>query len=321
MGKVKAALDESRTLMLGAQILLGFQLQAPFQNAFEHLTPGEKTIEVVVLCIMVLVLGLLVCPSAHHRVVHRGHAAPSVEGIVKWAMAATLLPFAVALGLDLYIAGNRVAGFTTGVATAVAGTILALGFWYGLPLLHDRQQRVQAMPIAKEPPIATKVEHVLTEARVVLPGAQALLGFQLAIILTDGFEHLPPSAKLVHGLALGLVALSTVLLMAPAAYHRLGYQGQDTEGFHAVASRLVLAATVLLALGLCADIHVVVQKITLSGGLANLLAGLSAMLLLGLWYVLPLWHRHRQLDNAQPEGIQARDQGPRVGPGSHDLPM
>jgi hypothetical protein len=51
----KTALDESRTLTLGGQILLGFQLQAPFQNAFASLTPREKTIEVAVLCVMALV--------------------------------------------------------------------------------------------------------------------------------------------------------------------------------------------------------------------------------------------------------------------------
>ncbi|MBP0581238.1 hypothetical protein J8I29_18060 [Labrys sp. LIt4] len=318
MGKIKAALDESRTLMLGAQILIGFQLQAPFQNAFEHLTPSEKTIEIVVLCIMVLVLGLLVLPSAHHRIAYGGHAAPGVEETVRWATGASLLPFAAALGLDLYIAGNRVIGFTTGVAAATAATIVALGFWYGLPLLQSRQQRERPMAATKETSIGTKVEHVLTEARVVLPGAQALLGFQLAIVLTEGFERLPPDAKLLHGLALGLITLSTILLMAPAAYHRLGYRGRDTEEFHRMASRLVLAATVFLALGLCADIHVVVQKITGSDGLAHLLAGLSAALLLGLWYVLPLWHRHKRLSEERSDGIQHRTPGSK--PGSHNLP-
>ena len=320
MGRVKAALDESRTLMLGAQILLGFQLQAPFQDAFEHLTPAEKAIEIIVLGLMVLVLGLLVFPSAHRRIVHKGHAAPGVEETVKWAMVATLLPFALALGFALYIAGIRVAGFATGVAAALAGSILALGTWYGLPLFQYRQQREQPMPIAQETSIGTKVEHVLTEARVVLPGAQALLGFQLAIILTEGFERLPPSAKLVHGLALGLVALSTILLMAPAAYHRLGYRGRDTEEFYEVASRLVLAATVFLALGLCADVHVVVQKIAQRDGLANLLAGLSAALLLGLWYVLPLWHARRRLGEEQSEDTPPPRQGSRTRPGSHNLP-
>src|SRR6185503_6232327 len=38
-------------------------------------------------------------------------------------------------------------------------------------------------------------EHMLTEARVLLPGAQAMLGFQLAVLLTESFTQLPESAK------------------------------------------------------------------------------------------------------------------------------
>ena len=39
--------------------------------------------------------------------------------------------------------------------------------------------------------LQAKIEQLLTEARVVLPGAQALFGFQLAIVLTRAFERLP----------------------------------------------------------------------------------------------------------------------------------
>src|SRR5438876_1699248 len=40
--------------------------------------------------------------------------------------------------------------------------------------------------------------HVLIEARVVLPGVQALLGFQLAGILTNTLEALPTSSQVLH---------------------------------------------------------------------------------------------------------------------------
>ena len=52
------------------------------------------------------------------------------------------------------------------------------------------------MPTSNEKtPAAAKIDYALTEARVVLPGAQALLGFQLAIILTTGFAELPSVEK------------------------------------------------------------------------------------------------------------------------------
>lgn len=60
-----------------------------------------------------------------------------------------------------------------------------------------------------------KIKHVLTEARVVLPGAQALLGFQLITFLMDGFEKLPNLLKYVHLISLCLTAVSIILLMTP----------------------------------------------------------------------------------------------------------
>jgi Family of unknown function (DUF6328) len=67
---------------------------------------------------------------------------------------------------------------------------------------------------------------MLTEARVVLPGAQALFGFQLAIVLTQSFEELPTASMIMHATSLFLVAFAVVLLMAPAAYHRIVYAGE-----------------------------------------------------------------------------------------------
>jgi hypothetical protein len=65
-------------------------------------------------------------------------------------------------------------------------------------------------------PLHVKIEQLLTEARVVLPGAQALFGFQLAIVLTRAFEQLPKVSIVVHAASLFLVALAVMMLMAPA---------------------------------------------------------------------------------------------------------
>jgi hypothetical protein len=51
-------------------------------------------------------------------------------------------------------------------------------------------------------PLHAKMEEMLTEARVVLPGAQALFGFQLVIVLTQSFEQLPSVSKITHAASL-----------------------------------------------------------------------------------------------------------------------
>jgi hypothetical protein len=81
--------------------------------------------------------------------------------------------------------------------------------------------------------------------------------------------------------------------MAPAAYHRIVYAGEASQRFHELGSRFVMAATVFLALGLAADVYVVIAKI--AGATIGLGAAVAALVLLvGLWHVSPIFIRsHR----------------------------
>ena len=141
--------------------------------------------------------------------------------------------------------------------------------------------------------LETKIEQMLTETRVVLPGAQALFGFQLVITVSDAFETLAFAAKVVHLVALGFLALTVIWLMAPAAFHRIVYAGEDTPEFHTLGSRFLLAASISLALGVSADLVVVVAKVLMSER-AGTVAGLASLcLLVGLWHVHPALLRRR----------------------------
>jgi len=133
-----------------------------------------------------------------------------------------------------------------------------------------------------------KIRHTLTETRMVLPGTQALLGFQLIVLLMHGWDKLPRSSQYVHLLALGATAVSATWLLTPAAYHRIVMRGEDSEDFHALASRFLLAAMAVLALSITGDYYVVARQIT---GSLLLSAAASAFLLCffySLWFVLPL---------------------------------
>ena len=143
-------------------------------------------------------------------------------------------------------------------------------------------------------PLATKIEQMLTEARVIIPGCQALLGFQFIAMLTHGFDELPTEAKIVHAAALCCVTVAIILLMTPAALHRESYGGEDSASFLRLGSGFVIAGSLPLALGIAADVYVVFFKITHSvvTALAASLALLAVMLL--FWYFYPIWLRaHR----------------------------
>jgi Family of unknown function (DUF6328) len=299
--KLKIALDETRMLILGAQVLLGFQMRSVFQDAFEQLPVHTRIWDGVALLIMVAVVGLLIAPAAHHRVVEQGNATRYIMQVIGWAMSGALLLFSVALGMNIFIAVERIAGLAPAVVAGMVAAALALGFWFGIEwavLLRKGGKEVDMKD--QQIPLDKKIDQMLTEGRVILPGAQALLGFQLAVILTEAFDKLPGASKATHALALGLVALSTILLMTPAAYHRIVYGGEESDEFLRLGSGFVMAAMVALALGLTADVYVVIAKIAGSQTTGMVAAAVSLVALLGLWHVSPLSVR------AQREGASPR---------------
>ena len=136
-------------------------------------------------------------------------------------------------------------------------------------------------------PLHDRVDFALTEARVVLPGAQAMLGFQFVTMLTQAFERLPNVLKYVHLLSLAMIAIAVILLMTPAAYHRIVERGDETERLFRLTGRLVLAAMVPIALGLSGDFAVVVAHVTHSLRLAFSLAAVALAAFIGAWFVFP----------------------------------
>ncbi|HWW77013.1 MAG TPA: DUF6328 family protein, partial [Pyrinomonadaceae bacterium] len=139
--------------------------------------------------------------------------------------------------------------------------------------------------------LSDKIKHVLTECRVVLPGSQALLGFQFIVILSESFDKLPALSKYIHLACLGLNALTIVLLMTPAAYHRIVERGEESEHFHRFASKILVAALVPLALGLAGDVYVVVQKVTDSQLVSVVSALVTLAIFWELWFGLTLYRR------------------------------
>jgi hypothetical protein len=303
--KVKSALQENRILVLGTQVVLGLQFRVVFEKGFSQLPQATQYLKLVSLGLMLIAFALLVTPSLFHRIVEKGEDTHRLHRLVSQMLKPVLTLFAVAIGLDLFTAGEKVAGRVVGIGLGVGGTLVGLGLFYGLtevqrhrraPEIERRKamERQQEEEAGEKVSVKDKIGHVLLESRMVLPGAQALLGFQIAIILMESFDALPASSKLVHLVSLACVALSILLLMTPAAYHRIVEQGEETEHFHKVASRLLLTATVPLALGLTGDCFVVVRKVLDSTPAALVAAGLNLLLCLGLWFGFSLVQRARR---------------------------
>jgi Family of unknown function (DUF6328) len=296
--KVENALNETRMLILGAQVLLGFDFQSTFQPVFERLPTPVQELKVVSLLLMLLAVGLLVAPGAFHQIVERGNDSVRVTEFTGQIAFLALFPFAVSIGIDVYVAAQIVVGPAAALSAGFGATGFALIFWYGLEWVWV--WRIKS-PLGEEPSMVdqhstaleTRIKQVLTEARVVLPGAQALLGFQFAAILMDAFENLPKTSQYVHLVSLGLMSACIVLLMAPAAFHRIVERGEDTERLQRFSSAMVLSAMVPLALGIAGDFYVVLAKVLDSTSVAVALATASLIFFFGLWFGVTFVVRRR----------------------------
>jgi hypothetical protein len=129
--------------------------------------------------------------------------------------------------------------------------------------------------------------HATDEARMVLPGVQAVLGFQLVAVFNQRFELFSPAEQVVHLTAFLLVALGMGLLMTPAAYHRQVGRGRVSRRFVDLASRLLTIAMLPLIAGLCLDTYLIARLILADRTAAALVAGGMALVLASLWFVLP----------------------------------
>jgi hypothetical protein len=306
--RIQDTLDECRMLILGGQVVMMLAAESVFEPAFERLSGLARALLAAQMVGLVVAIGLLIWPAAYHRIVCRGRDEPRLHRFATRVLCAALVPFAVALAVGLFVTGERV-----GVSGAVLGAIvflLSIGAWYAYPMLARarRTGRKQEPSMAAthdgeadSPPrhgadkdLADKIRHVLTEARMVLPGAQALLGFGVLAALMDSFEKFPPVLKAVHLAGLCFIALAVVLLMTPAAYHRIAERGEHTERFHRVAGRLLLGAMAALAPGVAAALWIVLERTSGSRTAGAAAAVLTLIAFYGAWFGWTLAVRERK---------------------------
>ena len=141
--------------------------------------------------------------------------------------------------------------------------------------------------LPQKEPLSEVASHLLEECRMVLPGIQALFGFQLMAVFNAKFWDLIYFHRVLHLLAIGLVAIAVALVMTPAAYHRLALQNSVSQFFIDFSSRLLLCSMFPLLLGMCLDFYLISTMI-----LSNVWWGVGLSLALmavfgSLWFVLP----------------------------------
>lgn len=136
--------------------------------------------------------------------------------------------------------------------------------------------------------LTDKIKHILEETRVILPGTQAILGFQLVAVFSNGFDKLFSFLKNMHIVSLLIVTITTILLLSITSFHRIAEKGKDTNRLNIWGSSILEISLITLVFGISLDIYVIIMAANRSSYMAFLGMLTVFIFALCIWFFIPL---------------------------------
>jgi drug/metabolite transporter (DMT)-like permease len=133
---------------------------------------------------------------------------------------------------------------------------------------------------------------LLSEIRVLLPGAHTLTAFLIILPFNDRFGEIQDLEKGIYLVTFLCSVLSLVCFTAPAAHHRLQRPLRDREAFKNMATRMIIAGLVPLSLALVLASQLVLSTVMDPQWVSWLVAAALAAVIGSLWWLLPLGRRN-----------------------------
>lgn len=127
---------------------------------------------------------------------------------------------------------------------------------------------------------------LLQELRVAITGVQVLFAFLLSMPFTPRFPVLDASQRRVYFAAVLATAVSSLLLIAPAANHRLLFREGMKEGLLKTANRVAIAGLMTLALGIGLSLYLVTTMVYQTDTAVLVSIGMGVLTFF-VWFVLP----------------------------------
>jgi hypothetical protein len=131
-------LGELRVAQTGVQILFAFLLILPFSARF-HVTGFQRAVFLVILALTGMSAGLLIAPSAFHRVLFRSGDKRYLVFAANRLMLLGLAALGAAMTGVFLLVGDILLGTPAGIAMATAAGTFFLVLWGLLPLRRRRQ--------------------------------------------------------------------------------------------------------------------------------------------------------------------------------------
>lgn len=133
---------------------------------------------------------------------------------------------------------------------------------------------------------------MLSELRILLPGAQMLTAFLILLPFNGGARGVIEGQRYVFLATFFCALTSLVLLSAPAIQHRLMRPLISKARFKRMASRQIVAGSGALGIAFILGTNMVISEVFgyFSGVLSG---GIMAFLILSIWWALPLYLKRR----------------------------
>jgi hypothetical protein len=283
--KLKLSLDELRILILGAEVILGFHMRTWFTDGYEDFPRLFQDLDFTALAFTVATIMLLMAPCTAHRIRARGKASEEIVAMSTRAFCVALLTMSLALAMDFYIAVGRLAPGAA-VGGSLALLVMTALCWLAIPkLANEKPPEVSVKD--KEESLKDRIDQVLTESRVILPGVQALLGFSFTTVFQKSFMKQPGDVHAAFLFGLVCLCVTILALMTPAAYHRIALGGELSERLEILAGGCNLVGAFFLALAVGSDMYIAARRLTELTSAAWLAGLLTTAALLTAWFVLP----------------------------------
>jgi hypothetical protein len=163
------------------------------------------------------------------------------------------------------------------------------------------EQRLGEAPEDEDVKVRLEREHteLLEELRALIPGAQVLFGFLLAIRFTSPFTELNAVQRDVYYATLLTTAVSLVLLLAPSAYHRLRFREGDKDAMVRKGNREAIAGTGAIALAFTGVLYLITDLLFTTPA-AIIVALVFFALTAWRWWAIALFRKAR-------EGAEAKE--------------
>jgi hypothetical protein len=129
-------LNELRVAMPGVQVLFGFLLTVPFQQAFERITDFQRDVYFVTLVLSAAAIAFLIAPAANHRINFRDRQKPRIVRVGTRQAVAGLALLAMAMTCAVLLITDVLFQSTTVAIVVAATAALYTWLWFGSPLLR-----------------------------------------------------------------------------------------------------------------------------------------------------------------------------------------